>query len=335
MMQSASSWIDQFGRQKRKLRISVTDRCNFKCLYCMPEHPEWMDKHSLLSFEALYAFCQFMVERGIDSLRITGGEPLMRQGVVHFIEQLQSLRAFGLKRIAMTSNGHYLPKYAHALKQAGLDDLNISLDSLDPVLFQQLTQRELAPVLAGIAAAQQAGLSLKINTVLMQGINDSQILPLVAWAKQQQLPLRFIEYMPLDGDAQWQRQQVVTEQQILQQLGEQYQIEALPQDHSPARIYRLDQSYDVGIISTISHAFCGQCDRIRLTAQGELFNCLFAPQGIALKCEIQALAAHSDVAREQLQQRIGHYIWHKAAGFHAIQTTQHSPRKISMHMLGG
>jgi len=120
------------------------------------------------------------------------------------------LRALGLKRIAMTSNGHYLPKYAHVLKQAGLDDLNISLDSLDPVLFQQLTQRELAPVLAGIAAAQQAGLSLKINTVLMQGINDSQILPLVAWAKQQQLPLRFIEYMPLDGDAQWQRQQVVT-----------------------------------------------------------------------------------------------------------------------------
>lgn len=335
MMQSASSWIDQFGRQKRKLRISVTDRCNFKCLYCMPEHPEWMDKHSLLSFEALYAFCQFMVERGIDSLRITGGEPLMRQGVVHFIEQLQSLRALGLKRISMTSNGHYLPKYAHALKQAGLDDLNISLDSLDLVLFQQLTQRELAPVLSGIAAAQQAGLSLKINTVLMQGINDSQILPLVAWAKQQQLPLRFIEYMPLDGDAQWQRQQVVTEQQILQQLGEQYQIEALPQDHSPARIYRLDQSYDVGIISTISHAFCGQCDRIRLTAQGELFNCLFAPQGIALKSEIQALAAHSDVAGEQLQQRIGTYIWHKKSGFHAIQATQHSPRKISMHMLGG
>lgn len=132
---------DQYGRIKRKLRISVTDRCNFKCVYCMPEHPEWMKKQDLLSFEALLVFCQYMVKQGIENIRITGGEPLMRKGVVHFIRDLQSLRAIGLKRISITTNGHYLAKYAEQLKQAGLDDLNISLDSLDADQFKQLTKK--------------------------------------------------------------------------------------------------------------------------------------------------------------------------------------------------
>ncbi|MFT4021092.1 MAG: radical SAM protein, partial [Acinetobacter sp.] len=131
-----SLWHDQFTRQKRKLRISVTDRCNFKCRYCMPEHPQWMDKKQLLSFEVLYEFCQLMVEGGIQHIRITGGEPLMRQGVVNFIASLKPLRDKGLQRISMTTNAHYLVKYATALKQAGLDDLNISLDSLDAEQFQ-------------------------------------------------------------------------------------------------------------------------------------------------------------------------------------------------------
>lgn len=155
-LQQMNAFQDQFGREKRKLRISVTDRCNFKCSYCMPEHPEWMKKHNLLSFEALYQFCDFMVRRGIQQIRITGGEPLLRQGVVHFIAQLQALRKLGLKRISMTTNGHYLKRFAGALKQAGLDDLNISLDSLNEAQFHQLTQKQLQPVLEGIAAAQKA-----------------------------------------------------------------------------------------------------------------------------------------------------------------------------------
>ena len=126
--QPRAQWVDQYGRQKRKLRISVTDRCNFKCVYCMPEHPQWVKKHDLLSFEELFRFCKLMVEHGIEYIRITGGEPLMRQGVVHFIQELQQLRGLGLKRISMTSNAHYLARYANDLKRAGLDDLNISLD---------------------------------------------------------------------------------------------------------------------------------------------------------------------------------------------------------------
>ncbi|QHH95131.1 GTP 3',8-cyclase MoaA [Acinetobacter proteolyticus] len=328
---------DQYGRIKRKLRISVTDRCNFKCVYCMPEHPQWMKKHDLLSFEALLIFCKYMVQQGIENIRITGGEPLMRQGVVHFIRDLQAFRALGLKRISMTTNGHYLAKYADPLKQAGLDDLNISLDSLDPIQFKQLTKKDIVPVLNGIEAAKKAGLPFKINCVLMQGQNHDQILPMVRWAKQHNIPLRFIEFMPLDGDQHWTDQAVVSEAEILAQLKPYYDIQVLQQHHEPARLYQLDGEYQLGIISTITHSFCGDCDRIRLTAQGELYNCLFAQQGLDIKADLEASIQSSLDTRQhtlqQLDQKIKPYIWHKAKGYHAIQHQQ--ARKISMHMLGG
>jgi len=328
---------DQYGRIKRKLRISVTDRCNFKCTYCMPEHPEWMKKQDLLSFEALLIFCRYMVQQGIENIRITGGEPLMRQGVVHFIRDLQSLRAIGLKRISMTTNGHYLAKYAEQLKHAGLDDLNISLDSLDADQFKKLTKKDLAPVLKGIEAAQKVSIPFKINCVLMKGQNDDQIVPMVKWAKQQQIPLRFIEFMPLDGDQHWTDQAVVSEAEILAQLKAHYQIQVLQQQHEPARQYQLDGQYCIGIISTITHSFCGDCDRIRLTAQGELYNCLFAQQGLNIKPYLHAVvkqkAECGQFEFQQLEQHIKPYIWHKAKGYHAIQHQQ--SRKISMHMLGG
>ena len=328
---------DQYGRTKRKLRISVTDRCNFKCVYCMPEHPEWMKKKDLLDFESLFYFCDFMVQSGIEKIRITGGEPLMRQGIVHFVQELQGLRAKGLKRISMTTNAHYLAKYAHDLKRAGLDDLNISLDSLDPFQFLELTQKNIQPVLDGIAAAKQAALPFKINTVLIKGKNDNQILALVEWAKQQCIPLRFIEFMPLDGDQHWTQAHVVSEQEILTILATRFQIDELEQAHEPARLYRLNGEYDVGIISTITHSFCGECDRIRLTAQGELYNCLFAAQGLKLKPLLDQLVKQTDShihqhLLQQLSQQTEGYIWNKAKGFHSIYR---QPRKISMHMIGG
>lgn len=325
---------DQYGRIKRKLRISVTDRCNFKCQYCMPEHPEWLEKSDILSFEALYTFCELMVEQGIESIRITGGEPLMRQGVVHFIRSLGQLRAKGLARISMTSNGHYLAQYADALKQAGLDDINISLDSLDSQQFLQLTKKQLKPVLQGIAAAQQSGLKIKINTVLMKGINDDQILPLVTWAKSQSTPLRFIEYMPLNSDAHWQKNQVVTEQEILSQLQPHYQIRLNTQAHDPARTYVLNDNFTVGIISTISNSFCAECDRLRLTATGELFSCLFSDIGLVLKPLLDAFVAiPNEDTRSLLMEKIGEAVWHKQAGFISKQAAP--IRKISMHALGG
>ena len=336
---------DQFGRNKRKLRISVTDRCNFKCVYCMPEHPEWMKKHDLLSFEELYHFCEFMVRRGIEQIRITGGEPLMRQGVVHFIAELQQLKHIGLKRISMTTNGHYLKQYAVDLKQAGLDDLNISLDSLDEAQFEQLTAKKLLPVLEGIQAAQQAGFSIKINTVLIKGINDDQIIPLAHWAKREHVELRFIEFMPLDGDQNWSRDHVVSEQDILDQLAQEFEVKiGQSQGTNPARTYHIDDM-PIGIIYTITNSFCSSCDRLRLNAQGEFFNCLFSTQGLNLKESIQQLRQQSSSAEQILQQQLQPYIWNKAAGFHAIQAQQklfnpshkinQNSRKISMHMIGG
>ena len=346
-------FADQFGRQKRKLRISVTDRCNFKCVYCMPEHPEWAKKHNLLSFEELYLFCFLMVQQGIEHIRITGGEPLMRQGVVHFIEQLQQLKKNGLKRISMTTNAHYLKKYAEPLKKAGLDDLNISLDSLDIEQFKQLTQKDLAPVFAGIQAAQAVGLPIKINTVLIKGMNDDQIIPLAKWSIQHNIILRFIEFMPLDGDQKWSVDDVVSEQQILNVLAAEFDLkihQSIGSSAEPARQYLIN-NHPIGIISTISHSFCSDCDRIRLTAQGELYNCLFAPKGLALKTEIKALlSASRQIALSTVEkmpestsenlallQKISAYIWKKEQGFDAIQarTKQQASRKISMHMLGG
>lgn len=339
-------FADQFGRQKRKLRISVTDRCNFKCVYCMPEHPEWAKKHNLLSFEELYQFCFLMVQQGIEHIRITGGEPLMRQGVVHFIEQLQQLKKNGLKRISMTTNAHYLKKYAEPLKNAGLDDLNISLDSLDVEQFKQLTQKDLAPVFAGIQAAQAVGLPIKINTVLIKGMNDDQIIPLAKWSIQHNIILRFIEFMPLDGDQKWSVDHVVSEQQILNVLAEEFDLkihQSIGSSADPARQYIIN-NHPIGIISTISHSFCSDCDRIRLTAQGELYNCLFAPQGLVLKAEIKALMSGSLLTSSyklkslDLLQKISVYIWKKEQGYDAIQARtaqQQASRKISMHMLGG
>lgn len=333
---------DQFGRVKRKLRISVTDRCNFKCVYCMPEHPEWMKKHDLLSFEELYSFCEFMVKHGVEQIRITGGEPLMRQGVVHFIKQLQALRAYGLQRISMTSNGHYLKKYSQALKQAGLDDLNISLDSLNPTQFETLTQKSLEPVLDGIYAAKEVGLNIKINTVLIKGLNEDQIIPLVKWAHAQQFEPRFIEFMPLDGEQNWSADAVVTEQEILDVLKTEYSVQVLQgHDAAPARSYMVNDM-PIGIISTISNSFCGTCDRLRLNAQGEFFNCLFSTQGIPLKALIQAQMNCGNTQNSALKEVLSPYIWHKEQGFHAIQEKQNSTlnskpstRKISMYMIGG
>lgn len=329
-----TAFVDQYGRQKRKLRISVTDRCNFKCSYCMPEHPEWVKKHHLLSFESLHRFCQFMVKRGIEQIRITGGEPLMRQGVVHFIAQLHQLKQLGLKRISMTTNGHYLGQYAFALKQAGLDDLNVSLDSLDEQQFKQLTQKSVCPVLAGIYAAQKVGLTVKVNCVLIKNCNENQIVPLTLWAKAHHIELRFIEFMPLDGDQKWSVAQVVTEQDILDELATVFQhIELVGQSHNPARQYIVDGTV-VGIISTISHSFCQQCDRLRLTAQGAFYTCLFAEKSVNIKTLLEHLDEYE--ATTALDTTLTQAIWSKASGFLEIQAQKKDkPRRISMHVMGG
>lgn len=324
---ASTQLVDQFGRHKHKLRISLTDRCNFRCSYCMPDKPEWLAKKDILSFEELLKFCEVMVRLGIQHIRLTGGEPLMRQGVVNFIHDLNRLKAHGLKRISMTSNAYYLKKYAHALKQAGLDDLNISLDSIDANTFQSMTKRPLEPVLQGITAAQQVGIPIKLNCVVVAGKNDHEIVELTQWAYQQNIELRFIEYMPLDQPEHWQPEKVITEDEIIQKLANHFQIEKQQRQHDPATIYQLNNHYKLGIISTISKPFCQTCDRLRLTATGELFTCLFANSGTPLRNLLQ----QNDSSL--LTSTITNAVWHKKAGFIAHQ--QAPSRKISMHAIGG
>lgn len=322
-----SKLIDQYQRQKRKLRISLTDRCNFKCSYCMPDHPTWLSKHDILSFEELYKFCEVMVKLGINQIRLTGGEPLMRKGVVGFIYNLNQLRTFGLERISMTTNAYYLEKYADQLKQVGLDDLNISLDSIEPDTFLRMTKKPLAPVLNGIFAAQKANLPIKLNCVLVQGENDHEILQLTQWAYQQRIALRFIEYMPLDQPEHWKREKVVIEDEIIKILAPHFQIEKLKRSHDPATLYQLNQNFKLGIISTISKPFCQSCDRLRITATGELFTCLFANTGTPIRHLL------SQNHEQDLIEKILTAVWHKKAGYVAYQAAP--IRKISMHSIGG
>lgn len=318
---------DQFQREKHKLRISLTDRCNFRCQYCMPEHPKWMAKHDMLSFDELDQLCRLMLQMGIQHIRLTGGEPLLRLGIVDFVARLNQLRTQGLQRISMTSNAYYLAQHAQALRDAGLDDINISLDSLDPTRFHHLTGRELAPVLQGIYAAQQVGMPIKINCVLLAGQNQQDIVPLTHWAMQQDIQLRFIEYMPLDQNGHWQARDVISEQQILAQLSTHFSIEPIPRSHDPATLYLLDGHYRLGIISTITHPFCQSCDRLRITANGDLYTCLFSQHGTPLR----ALLTQGDI--QLLEQVIRQAVWHKPAGY--IADPQRPRRQISMHGIGG
>lgn len=322
---------DKHGRIKRKLRVSLTDRCNLRCPYCMPEHPRWLPKSTLLQRdEWLRLMRLFVTELGITQLRLTGGEPLLRPDLEDLIEDLQALRKPGLDRISLTTNGLGLAERAKSLKQAGLDDLNVSLDTLDPAHFLRLSggRGHLDQVLKGIGAAHAAGLPLKLNTVVLRGYNEGDILPLTRWAMTANLPLRFIEFMPLDGRGQWSADKVVSEADILKSLATEFKLEQQTRGNDPATYYTLNGRYPVGIISTVSNPFCASCDRLRLTATGELYACLFSAKGRDLRSPLRDGATDADLA-----QIIRGHVWHKEAGYAA--QPGYADRPLSMHALGG
>lgn len=323
-----SNLIDQHGRRKRKLRISLTDRCNFRCRYCMPEHPQWLPKSQVLTIEEITQLARVMVLDGITHIRLTGGEPLLRRGLVECVAALDALRPLGLQRISMTSNASLLAPLAAPLKAAGLDDLNISLDSVVPATFLHMTGRELAPVIDGIDAAVAAGFPIKLNAVLLREDNGAQIVALVEWARARGLPLRFIEYMPLDAPGRWQREQVVSEAEILDHLRARFSVQAVPRNHDPATRYRLDDDYEIGVISTVSNPFCASCDRLRITATGELYTCLFSATGKPLREMLRTGASD-----EQLLEAIRDAVWHKDRGYAAKQGPVERP--LTMHAMGG
>ncbi len=323
---------DQRGRTKRKLRLSLTDRCNLRCVYCMPEHPQWLPRAQILRREELLRLARlFVTELGIQEIRLTGGEPLLRADVVEIIAELGALRPLGLERIALTSNGVRLPALADGLRAAGLDDLNISLDAFTPETFRRLTGGEVAPVLAGIDAARAAGLPVKINSVVIRDHNETEVLPLVRWAVAEKLTLRFIEFMPLDGRGYWNDARVVRADEILAHLHPYYALYGEPETDDPARYYRLGSAaggYRLGMISTISKPFCKRCDRVRLSATGSLYACLFSPTGADLKTPLRDGADDAS-----LVQRIRQHIWHKEAGY--AERPGYVERPVTMHVMGG
>jgi cyclic pyranopterin phosphate synthase len=321
---------DRLGRRKRKLRVSLTDRCNLRCPYCMPDHPQWLPKDQILRREELMRLLGLFVTRlGIRELRLTGGEPLLRKDLDEIIRACGELRVHGLERIALTSNGILLALRAAALARAGLDDINISLDALDEAVFARMSggHGSAAEVMAGILAACDAGLPVKINTVVMRGYNESEILPLLRWARAQQVPLRLIEFMPLDSGGVWNAERVVPETEMLVPLRDEFALEPLPVTDEPARYYRVNGDYTLGVISTISKPFCQRCDRLRLTATGELYACLFSAKGRDLRAPLREGAGD-----EELLEAIRGHVWFKEQGYAA---TGYVERPISMHALGG
>ncbi|MFB8385684.1 GTP 3',8-cyclase MoaA [Microbacterium sp. NPDC055910] len=275
--------IDTHGRVHRDLRISLTDRCSLRCTYCMPEQGnEWLARSSILSTDEIVQVARVAAAAGISTFRLTGGEPLLRTDVVEIVRRLAELRTPGgdPAHIAMTTNGIRLPDFLPALQAAGLARLNISLDTLRRDRFHALTRRDrLDDVLAGIAAVQRSGLRpLKINAVAMRDVNDDELVDLVEFAIAHDAQMRFIEQMPLDAGHTWDRARMVTREEILDRLAERWTLTPLPgRGGAPAERWMLDGSaHSVGVIASVTAPFCGDCDRLRLTADGQLRNCLFS-----------------------------------------------------------
>jgi cyclic pyranopterin phosphate synthase len=295
---------DAYGRVATDLRVSLTDRCNLRCAYCMPpEGLDWLPGAEVLTDDEIVRLITIGVQRlGITTVRLTGGEPLLRKNLELLVADIAALSP--VPDIAMTTNGIGLAARAEKLAAAGLRRINISLDTLDPDTFARLARRRRLPdVLAGIAAARDAGLNpVKINTVLLRGVNDHEAFDLLRWAMAEQVQLRFIEQMPLDPQHGWKRDEMITADEIRARLGRHVELvedpeDALTRGSAPAELFRVaGTGYSVGIIASVSKPFCGACDRVRLTADGQIRNCLFARTESDLRTPLRSGASDSDLA---------------------------------------
>ncbi len=296
---------DALARPLRDLRISVIDRCNFRCPYCMPEDQyaqdyEFLSKDQRLRFEEIERLARAFVALGVRKLRLTGGEPLLRRDLPHLVEQLA--RIPGVEDIAMTTNAVLLPKFAQALRDAGLHRLTVSLDTLDAPTFRQMSggKGEVADVLDGIAAAERAGFAkIKLNCVVMRGVNDAQIVDLVERFRGTGHIVRFIEYMDVGTVNQWRGESVVSSAELIARIGAHWPLEPLQPNYrgEVAERYRFsDGAGEVGFISSVSQPFCGDCSRARLSADGKLYTCLFARTGYDLRAPLRAGAREAELA---------------------------------------
>lgn len=334
------SITDKLGRPLQDLRISVTDRCNFRCTYCMPkeifgkDYP-FLPKNHLLSFEEIERIARSFVKLGVKKIRLTGGEPLLRRDLPDLIAKLTSIE--GLQDIGLTTNATLLEKMAESLKEAGLKRINVSLDALDNTLFQSINESGISTerVLKGIDKAIQVGLEVKVNMVVKKGMNEHEIVPMASYFKNKGVTLRYIEFMDVGKTNGWDFSKVVTKKEIYDQLSQHFELESV----EPAYIGEVAKRYrysgtntEVGFITSVSESFCSTCTRARIAADGKLYTCLFAASGFDFR-EI----LRSDITDEELEKQIIS-IWNRRTDRYSDERTEESVRKkdrIEMSYIGG
>jgi cyclic pyranopterin phosphate synthase len=334
--------LDRLQRPMRDLRISVTDRCNFRCTYCMPfDEYTWIERREVLSFEEIERLAQIFLGFGVEKIRLTGGEPLVRKDLHRLIGRLAALD--GLADLSLTTNGALLAEQAEALQTAGLRRINVSIDTLKPDRFRALTKRgNLDEVLAGTFAAKKVGMSpIKINAVIIRGTNDDEIVDLVEFARTNGFEMRFIEYMDVGNSNAWSLERTVTKKEILDAVNSRFPVREIGRANgtAPAVDYEfLDGGGEIGIIGSVTEPFCASCTRVRLTADGKLVTCLFAESGFDLKALLRSGASDEDL--------IGHIgkLWaartdrYSDLRWEQMRTGVYQPRdhkKIEMITLGG
>lgn len=328
---------DLLDRPLRDLRISVIDRCNLRCQYCMPADTEFnfLPKKELLTFEEIERAARVFAELGVKKLRLTGGEPLLRRDLPVLVGMLSDIP--GIEDIGLTTNGILLPKYARALKKAGVQRVNISLDSLDDELFKKINGRGISTekVIAGIRAAKEADLEVKINMVVKKGMNDSQIIPMAEFCKNEAVQLRYIEFMDVGTSNHWKMDEVITKKDIYNMLKDKFELEPVNPDYygEVAKRYRYKGTDTmVGFITSVSETFCGSCTRARISANGHIYTCLFSESGYDIR-DLLREESSDDKLREKIVS-----IWNHRKDRYSEERTEETAKmrkKIEMSYIGG
>jgi len=330
---------DQLGRPLRDLRISVTDQCNFRCAYCMPKEifgPDYpfLPKSEILTNEEVHKLALSFAELGIEKIRLTGGEPLLRRDLVPLVSCLSKIDL--VKDLSLTTNGTLLPRYAKGLKESGLNRINISLDGLSPNVFKEMSggRGEPSAVLEGIEAAEQAGLEVKVNMVVKKGVNEAEVLPMVRFFRDKRITLRFIEYMDVGNSNQWKSKEVLPAKEILDTIAKEFPFQPIDPNYKgevAARYRYTDIPAEFGLINSITKPFCSDCNRARLSANGNLYTCLFATFGHDLKTIVR-----SGICQPDLTKHISG-IWRARKDRYSEERSSQTSiqKKIEMSYIGG
>jgi GTP 3',8-cyclase len=334
--------FDLYKRPVRDLRISVTDRCNFRCSYCMPlDKYEWIDKKEILTFEEITRLATLFVGLGVEKIRLTGGEPLVRQNLDRLVGKLSPIQ--GLNDLCLTTNGALLGEKIQALKLAGLRRINVSLDSLDPDKFRQITKRgDLDKVLEGIFAAKSHGLHpIKLNAVIERGVNDEDILSLVEFSRQHGFAMRFIEYMDVGNANNWTSEKLVPKKEMIAKIHSRYPLKEVgrAQGSAPSVDYEfVDGQGDIGVIASVTEPFCSSCTRVRITADGKIVTCLFSETGHDVKALLRSGASDEEILKllgSIWRTRADRYSLDRLEALRSANYDPKSHKKIEMISLGG